>query len=204
MTVLDQVYRDRLSVWSDIQGHLEFMHDLVVSEDAKVVVELGVRDGVSTSALLAAVEKTGGLLWSVDTESIPPQPWDFEDDVPWRCIRGDDLTLAYSPHMPGRIDICFIDTVHWFHHTLAELRLYAPKSEIVLLHDTELEHPWQVPPEDPPFPVREAVKHYVSVDVEAPPLAPTKKGPIRQGDPEPRWQVEWRPGSYGMAVMRRR
>ena len=201
--ILDKLYAERVQNWSDIQGHLEFMHDLVVAEDAKTVLELGVRDGNSTAALIAAVDKTDGHLWSVDVNPIPEVPA-WVTSGRWTTLLGDDLTVVYSYNLPQQFDIVFIDTLHWFHHTLAELRLYAPKTNIVLLHDTELEHPWQQPAGEPAFPVREAIKHYVEVEVEAPDMAPTKKGPKRPGERTQRWQVEWRPGSYGMAVMRRR
>lgn len=201
--ILDKLYAERVQNWSDIQGHLEFMHDLVVEEKATAVLELGVRDGNSTAALLAAVDKTDGHLWSVDVNPIPEIPA-WVNSGRWTTVMGDDLTLAYSPLLAGEFDIVFIDTLHWYHHTLAELRLYAPKARIVLLHDTELERPWQQPEGEPAFPVREAIKHYVEMEVDAPDMTPTKKGPKRPGERTPRWSVEWRPGSYGMAVMRRR
>jgi hypothetical protein len=40
---------------------------------------------------------------------------------------------------------------------LAELRLYGPRAHTILLHDTELEHPYQAPPSDPPWPVMTAI-----------------------------------------------
>lgn len=199
---LDRIYRERVQTWSDIQGHLEFMHDLVVEEKAQRVLELGVRSGNSTAALLAAADKIDGHVWSVDVEHVIMPP-EFHASGRHTLIIGDDLTMAYSPSMPAEVDICFIDTLHWFHHTLAELRLYGPKSRIVLLHDTELESPWQQPAGEPPFPVREAIKMYVDTDLATQPLEAGKKGPVRKS-PESRWSVEWRPGSYGMAVLRRR
>jgi hypothetical protein len=157
------------------------MHDLVIIEDAKTVVELGVRDGNSTAALLAGLCETGGHLYSVDTEPVVlPDP--FHATGRLTLIVGDDLEVAQGVVLPETFDICFIDTNHWFHHTLAELRMYGPRSRIMLLHDTELEWPYMAPPGDPPFPVRKAVEHYL--------------------DMVPERTVEWREGSYGMAVIR--
>ena len=177
MTV-DDIFTERLQIWSDIQGHLQFMHDVVVEADAKTVVELGVRSGNSTAALLAGVQKTGGHLWSVDTEPIDlPAP--ISQSKLWTPVVGDDL--AVTDWLPKEIDVLFIDTNHWYHHTLAELRLYGPSSKIILMHDTELEWPWQAPPGDPSFPVRKAIEHYLQ-------LIPERN-------------VEWREGSYGLAVI---
>lgn len=152
---LDDHYRQRCSTWSDIVEHLPFLHDLVVEENAQTVVELGVRSGNSTAALLAAVEKTGGTLWSVDV-AVPDWPRDFYMATCGKLIIGDDLMVA--DRLPGEIDVLFIDTSHYFEHTLAELRLYGPRSKVVLLHDTELESPYGVPDDDPPFPVKAAIE----------------------------------------------
>lgn len=179
--ILDKLYYERLNEWSDIQGHLEFMHDLVVGTAAADVVELGVRSGNSTAALLAAVDKTDGHLWSVDIDHVEMPPA-FNASGRHTLIIGNDLEVANSDWMPLDIDICFIDTVHWYHHTLNELLAYGSRSDIILLHDTELEYPYMAPPGDPPFPVKQAVLTYVA----------TMDRP-----------VEWRTGSYGMAVIRR-
>jgi predicted O-methyltransferase YrrM len=181
---LIRTYQERLNVWSDIQGHLQFMHDLVVDEKAEDVVELGVRDGNSTAALMAGIAETGGHLWSVDTVPVTPHPA-WANSLQWTFICGNDLEVVNSDWMPLDIDICFIDTVHWYQHTLAELVAYGPRSKIILLHDTELEHPYMAPPGDPPFPVRRAIEEWLENDDDA-----TNR------------TVEWRTGSYGMAVIR--
>lgn len=88
-------YAERFSVWSDVQGHLPFLYEHaalprgITSRGGdskgesipwgkrKVILELGVRGGISTSALLAGVEKSGGHLWSVDVEEpqVPAAAW---------------------------------------------------------------------------------------------------------------------------------
>lgn len=175
---LQRLYLAKLDEWSDIRGHMEFIYDLVLAEHAQVVVELGVRWGTSTAAFLAAVEATHGHLWSVDTQlsAAPAVLW---QSGLWTFVQGDDLEVA--DRVPDEIDICFIDTLHHYEHTGKELRLYGPRSRILLLHDTELEHPHGAPRSDPPYPVREALIDY---------LAETGRN------------VEWRSGSYGMAVVR--
>jgi cephalosporin hydroxylase len=166
---------ERLGQWSDIVGHLQFLHETVIERDAQVVVELGIRSGNSTAALLAAVEPTGGHLWSVDIDT-PVLPFDSEA---WTVIVGDDLAVA--DQLPETIDVLFIDTSHTFVQTLAELRLYGPRASVILLHDTELEHPDGAPPA-PAFPVACAIDTWCA---------------------ETGCTWENRPGSYGLGVIDR-
>jgi cephalosporin hydroxylase len=122
---------------SDIQGHLVRLRDLVVELDALVVVELGVRYGKSTVALLAGVEQTAGLVWSCDADRLPLPP-EVTDHPQWEFVAGDDLAMvAYAP---SPVDLLFIDTSHEYEHTLAELAAYGPlvrRGGAVALHDTD-------------------------------------------------------------------
>lgn len=147
---------------SDINEHLEFMRDLCVELDAKVVVELGVRTGVSTVAFLSAMEHTGGVVWSCDINRAFVHD-EIADHPQWEFMWGDDLELADEA---PECDVLFIDTSHHYIHTLAELAVYAPKTRhVILLHDTQLEHPYDAP-EWPPFPVRHAALEYVAANPE--------------------------------------
>lgn len=137
---------------SDINEHLAYMHDLCVDLDAQIVVELGVRSGMSTVAFLAAMEQTGGMLWSCDINQ-PRVPEEISEHPQWTFMWGDDLELvAAAPEC----DVLFIDTSHHYAQTLAELSAYAPKTrKVILLHDTQLEWP-DGAPGWPTFPVRKA------------------------------------------------
>lgn len=150
------LYRRACARPSDINEHLPTLYAEVLDHDAQVVIELGTRGGNSTVAFLAALEATGGHLWSVD---ISPTPLQVDTDR-WTFIQGDDLQVAHRT--PEVCDVVFIDTSHAYDHTLAELSLYAPKVRpggVVLLHDTNLEAPQLVGPQ-PPFPVRLAVSEF--------------------------------------------
>jgi predicted O-methyltransferase YrrM len=153
MSVAD-IYLDRCATPSDIVEHLEYLYLTVVDSHAQVVVELGVRSGNSTAALLAAVEVTGGHLYSVDI-GIPQWPPEFYQSKHSTLIIGDDLEVV--DQVPEAIDVLFIDTSHKYFQTLAELGLYGPRADTILLHDTELEHPDGAPP-DPPYPVKAAIE----------------------------------------------
>jgi predicted O-methyltransferase YrrM len=154
---LAELYRERLHQNSDIVQHLPTLYDTVVEMDAKVVVELGVRGGASTAAFLAAVEQTGGHLWSVDI-IYPGVPDEFTYSDLWTLLVGDDMDPAVTAELPQTVDVLFIDTSHHYDHTLAELRLYTPRVRPggrVLLHDTELDHPDGY--HGAPFPVANAL-----------------------------------------------
>jgi cephalosporin hydroxylase len=149
-------YASRLAVWSDIQDCLQRLHDTAAAVPGVRVLELGTRSGNSTAAFLAAAEKTGGHVWSVDID--PPQaPPHWAGSGLWTFILGDDMTITPPG---GEFDILFVDSSHHFAHTLAELRKFVPlvrPGGRVLLHDTRLEH---VDGEPQRFPVRAAADAY--------------------------------------------
>jgi len=145
------VYETLLGTWTDIQGHLEWMHDRIIELGATTVVELGSRSGVSTHALLAGVIETDGHLWAVD---IAPGPRITHDRFTF--VQGDDTSNRVIRALPRQIDVCFIDTSHHYRHTLAELQLWGSISTEVWLHDTTLEWPHEAPEADGPYPVRRA------------------------------------------------
>lgn len=150
---LTRLYRLVTTTPSDINEHLEYMHDLCVELDAKQVVELGVRRGVSTIAFLHAMDITDGALWSCDIEP-PNVPHAVSRHPRWTLVIGNDLDVA---DQAPECDVLFIDTSHAYWHTLAELDAYAPKArKAILLHDTRLELPDGIVG-GPAFPVRTAV-----------------------------------------------
>lgn len=155
MSIVD-LFHERLAVWSDIVGHLKFMRDTVAQEMAQVVVELGARSGNSTLALLNGVEASGGRLYSVDVET-PQWPEEVWSHPQLTFIQGDDLSVR--DQIPKEIDVLFIDTSHLYDQTLAELYLYGESARVVLMHDTDLDHPHGAPPA-PAYPVREAMQDW--------------------------------------------
>ncbi len=153
-------YQRRCNANGDIHQHLPTLFDYASQPDVSII-ELGVRDGDSTTAFLAGIEIGGGTLWSCDTVA-PKFLKAYQEACPqWTFEWGDDLDRA--PHAPTKVDVLFIDTSHTYQHTKAELEIYGPKVKpggVILLHDTELRSPVDSPPDDPPFPVLEAAKEY--------------------------------------------
>ena len=148
------LYAARSRTPSDIYQHLPRLHAEASTGNAQVI-ELGVCAGNSTVAFLAAVERHGGHVWSVDIVK-PDLPWDTHPQ--WTLIVGDDIAVA--DQLPNGVDVVFIDTSHHYTDTLLELSVYVPKVKpggVVLLHDTELP---RMKRRDPDWPVRTAIDKY--------------------------------------------
>jgi cephalosporin hydroxylase len=153
LTIADTFFRN-CTIESDIYEHLGYFVDTCKELDAARVIELGVRDGVSTTAWLYGLLRTDGRLWSVDIQPAPPIESDW-----WTFIQGSDTDPAVFRQLPDSVDVVFIDTSHTYEHTLAELAMYAPLVRTggrILLHDTEVEHPDFT--DDHDFPVKRAVE----------------------------------------------
>jgi predicted O-methyltransferase YrrM len=86
---------------------------------ASVIVEWGVRGGVSTWAILDAMPPDAHL-WSVDIiDCVVPRR--VSEDPRWTFIVGDDLDPAIQAQFPDKADMVFIDTSHTYEQTVAEL-----------------------------------------------------------------------------------
>lgn len=156
---LAQQYEELCQIPSDIYLHLPRFVELVHLLDAKHVIELGTRTGVSTIAWLHALDKTCGYLTSVDIDEKPP----IGDYPHWTFIKGDDCDPGVISGLQPA-DIVFIDTSHLYEHTVRELNMYrwlVRPGGVLVLHDTMLERPDGAPPL-PRFPVRKAVEEFVA------------------------------------------
>lgn len=128
--MIAQLYQDNLRNWSDIQAHLPRLRSAAKGN----VLEIGVRNGVSTSALLSGVEEHGGHLWSVDINdcSIFTHPqWTF---IHADSIKDKELILKA---IPSQLDLLFIDGDHTYDGALSDLRTYGPLAKQILVHDVE-------------------------------------------------------------------
>lgn len=122
---------------SAIRGYEFRLYDLTVGfgKRDKTVVELGTETGWSTRALLAAVNDSGGHLYSVDILDFGGI---LKGEPNWTFILGTSLEVAKTWHR--KVDHLFIDTVHTFNNTFAELRTWYPfisERGVISLHDTE-------------------------------------------------------------------
>lgn len=107
------------------------------ASEAKVVVEFGVRGGVSTWALLDGLP-ADGRLYSVDIEECVV-PYRVSGDSRWTILVGDDLDPAIQARLPAHADLVFIDTSHTYVQTVAELAYAQTLTPTRIdLHDYEL------------------------------------------------------------------
>lgn len=178
-SVLSYRYETLCRTPSDIYQHLPTFVEAVNELDAKKVIELGVRYGVSTIAWLYALKGRGNL-WSVDCSfPIPANP-DGPNELDrvnlldpqgplgvqdhWTFLLGYDTWPSVLDALPKKnVDIIFIDTNHVYEETLIELELYYPrvrKGGRIYLHDTDLVTTGNAVTPQPPYPVRTAMEEF--------------------------------------------
>ena len=149
-----EAYREACDTPSDIYQHLPTFVQLCEELQAKTVIELGTRGGVSTIAWLYGLELTDGHLYSVDIDPAP----EFEHER-WTFVRGDDVDPVIVSGLPDA-EIVFIDTSHAYRHTMQELNIYKWKVKPggrIVLHDTELARPEGWTRDQPQYPVKQAI-----------------------------------------------
>lgn len=110
---------------------------LLRSEAHGTVVELGVRAGVSTAALLLGVIERSGHVWAVDENAYPRLNYD-PDRYPITFVQGNTVAdcVTLSRALPNPIDFLFIDTDHTYDTTWFELCTYGMHARTVACHDT--------------------------------------------------------------------
>ena len=128
-----------------INEHLETLFLETLSMKPRLIVELGVARGESARGFAQVARLSGAKLVSVDLTDCS-RALDWQE---WNFIQQDDIEFARE--FPGWcrerqiepvIDVLFIDTSHYFEHTLEEIRSYFPflaDHAKVFFHDTNLE-----------------------------------------------------------------
>ncbi len=125
--------------------HLETLFWESLSLKPRLIVELGVARGESSRVFAQVARLSGAKLVSVDINECS-QALDWEG---WVFIHKDDLEFARefahwcrAREIDPVIDVLFIDTSHYFEHTLEEIRAYFPflaDHAKVFFHDTNLD-----------------------------------------------------------------
>ena len=122
-------------VGSDIKGLLPILRRY--AKECDHITELGVRDIVSTWAILAGRPKT---LISIDLEdplystSSISEVYDITKSlgINYKFIKADDLTITLE-----ETDLLFIDTYHVYSQLKKELELHGNKArKYIIMHDT--------------------------------------------------------------------
>lgn len=127
------------SEWSDISAHLRRLREYAHGN----VLEIGVRGGLSTAALIQGVRENGGHVWSLDVVDCSK----LYENPDWTFIQGhsvQDAERILEEELPPELalELLFLDSDHSFDTTSSELRLYGrivrPNAGVILLHDTDL------------------------------------------------------------------
>lgn len=154
---------------SDFVSHVPRLYDLVIELSARTVIELGVRYGVSTVALLWGLAQTNGDLYSVDLDLAPAAfPRDAvagDQRVRWHQVTGGSTDGRVLRQLPQRADIVFVDTDHRYASTTNEIALYTARianGGALVFHDTAVETFPEHGGAEPPFPVRRAVDEFLA------------------------------------------
>jgi hypothetical protein len=133
MPQLELIFEQLKNTPSDINEHLEVLKNL--SSLCDTVIELGVRSGVSTHALLSGKPRQ---IKSFDINSIglleeTLNTYSIENNISWKfyhenCLITDNIDYC---------DMLFIDTFHSFKQMSCELLLHGNKAKKYLVfHDT--------------------------------------------------------------------
>jgi cephalosporin hydroxylase len=123
-------YEYHLKNWSDIQDHLPRLYAAAKGN----CMEIGVRSGCSTSALLAGIEEHGGHLTSVDIENCSI----FSGHPNWHFIRADSVADADIKQLLAKeYEVLFVDGDHSYEGALSDLKAFGPKAKRIFVHDTE-------------------------------------------------------------------
>lgn len=128
---------------TDISDHLNTIYAVAMAKKPKVILELGTRGGESTRVLSHVAEKFNCRGYSVDLSEAPD--W-LNKRSDWKHVVFDDTKFPQeiSKNWPdgstfAGVDLLFLDTSHFYEHTLKELHLYwdlINPDGVLILHDT--------------------------------------------------------------------
>jgi len=131
-------YREKSKHESDIKGHMDYLMKNAYGS----VLELGVRDGYSTTALLLGVEGSDGHLFSVDKNQACGRHYSGHPN--WTFINAystdveDIETKVLEAGYPFQFDLIFLDTLHSYEQVSLEIGTYLPKLNSdgqIVVHD---------------------------------------------------------------------
>lgn len=115
-------------------------------------MEIGVREGISTSAILAGIEENGGHLWSFDINDCRV----FDGHPDWTFMQADTIadSAKVRAAIPSDIQMLFVDGDHSYEGALSDLENFGPLARRIFVHDTDC-------PDTYPG-VRKAVEEFIS------------------------------------------
>jgi hypothetical protein len=131
MNNIKEIYHQLCEITSDINEHLPTLKKY--AEECEHITEMGVRNIVSTFALLMGKPKrmiSYDINWPNGIEGLIYDVNKYEIDFDFRLGDTTNLTIAET-------DLLFIDTLHNYRQLKAELELHGNKAKKYLIfHDT--------------------------------------------------------------------
>lgn len=114
---------------------------LNLTKGARIFLELGVRSGISTRALLVACRKIDGCLISLDIDPCEEAKKRIQEmglEKHWVFIQRNDKELL-TIWKYGKVNMVYLDSDHDEAHTKEELEIchkILKKGGLILVHDT--------------------------------------------------------------------
>lgn len=129
---------------SDIASHLPIIYAYTILQNPDMIVEAGVRGGDSTQAFAQAMNFSDAMMIGLDIAHCPGTA--YSNMKNGLLLQMNDLHFPAYYQSNGllnghNIDIIFIDTSHYYDHTLAEISQFAPllaKNGFLLFHDSHM------------------------------------------------------------------
>jgi len=123
---------------SDISSHLDTIYMKVLEFKPKNIVELGVRGGESSKIFNYINQEIDSNIVGVDIDEC-----DYSFMKNGTFYKANDIIFhAFYNGLYGKnIDVLFIDTSHYYEHTVQEIHYWFPllsDKALVIFHDTNL------------------------------------------------------------------
>ena len=123
----------------DMKAHIHTLYGICRGVKPKIALEIGVRKGVSTIALLLGIRFSGGLLYSIDIDACEGAKKRIEQlglSSFWNFTKANSQT--YNDWKDKPIDLLFIDGDHSFSGVSSDFFKYFPfvrENGLILMHD---------------------------------------------------------------------
>lgn len=126
----DNWYYRNLALPSDMSEHLVFLEN--IAKDS-IVLELGTRYGVSTSAFAHNAK----YVYTVDIDDCSKYIPEEIDNVEF--IQGNSLEINYNKYIGDKVDVVLIDTIHTYEQVVAEYnRVKLLNPDVIIFHDMQI------------------------------------------------------------------
>ena len=105
----------------------KYLYDEIEKIHKPLILEFGVRDGISTNFFLDLCKKNNGKLYSVDVNDCSK----VSSDSNWTFIKSRDDNFSYiEKNIPQYFDIIYLDTLHEADHVEKIFNYYYSKLKV--------------------------------------------------------------------------